>query len=89
MYLNFKKYIGKIQTKSNKFCFTDANNTTAVRNGDSGSGLTFQFEGKRYIFGIVSTQVQNYVSTFTDIRYEFNLEFIKSVVQNITRKHHL
>ncbi|XP_039282376.1 modular serine protease isoform X1 [Nilaparvata lugens] len=69
-----------------KFCAFSPTGTdvTSVCNRDSGAGLTFNFNGVHYIYGIVTTLVNssnirntnNFISTFTDLTDSGNLKFV-------------
>ncbi|RZF33892.1 hypothetical protein LSTR_LSTR009916 [Laodelphax striatellus] len=63
-----------------KFCAFYTNGTN-VQQGDSGEGITFEFDGKHYVFGVVSTQVERKVSTFTDLSNPLHKRFINEVLK--------
>ncbi|XP_075222681.1 coagulation factor VII-like isoform X2 [Lycorma delicatula] len=76
----------KNQITNDKFCTLKRNGSnTAVQQGDSGSGVTFEFEGKHYIYGLVSTKVNGMIDTFTDLRFPNHLKYINEIMKNVTR----
>ncbi|XP_039282614.1 modular serine protease isoform X2 [Nilaparvata lugens] len=71
-----------------KFCAFYTNGTN-VQQGDSGEGITFEFSGRQYVFGVVSTQVEHKVSTFTDLTNQLHKRFIEDVLLSIRNKYKL
>ncbi|XP_075222688.1 modular serine protease-like isoform X2 [Lycorma delicatula] len=48
----------RVHITNDKFCtLKRSGSNTAVQTGDSGSGITFEFGGKHYLYGVISTKI--------------------------------
>ncbi|XP_075221411.1 modular serine protease-like [Lycorma delicatula] len=70
---------------NDKFCTTERNGSNKIQTGDSGSGVIFEFGGKHYIYGLVSSRMNPMILTNTDFRFPDYLKFIIEFTKNIAK----